>query len=84
MAAKKKTKKARPPERSLRLDAVIYPKDALMKTAEAFAGIAQVAFQRKGRYWQVRLCVLKPKLADRVADEFANHALAAAVCRSIS
>ena len=84
MADKKKTKKARPPERTLRLDAVIYRKDALLKTAEAFASIAQVAFQRKGSYWQVRLRVLKPALADRVADEFANHALAATVCGSTS
>ncbi len=84
MAAKKKTKRARPPERSLRLDAVIYPKDALLKTAEAFASIAQVAFQRKGSHWQVRLRVLKPELADRVADEFANHALAATVSGATS
>ena len=77
----KKMKAKEPMCLSLQLDAAIYRKAALLRAAKAFAHLANFEFERQGKTWMVSMQVFEPGLAERMADEFANHVLAAQVAQ---
>ena len=59
----------------LRLDGDVYSEAALDRARRAFAHLAAIGIQGRGGRWTVRFSRVDPGLADRLADEFANHAL---------
>jgi hypothetical protein len=59
----------------LRLDGEVYSAAALERARKAFAHLAAIAIRGRGRQWTVRFSKVVPAVADRIADEFANHAL---------
>jgi hypothetical protein len=63
------------PAAVLHLDADVYTQAALERARDAFAHLATIDIQGRGRSWLVRLAPIAPVAAERLADEFANHAL---------
>jgi hypothetical protein len=59
----------------LQLDGNVYSEAALDRARRAFAHLAAIEIRGRGGRWTVRFSQVAPDLADRVADEFANHAL---------
>ena len=59
----------------LRLDGEVYSAAALERARKAFAHLAAIEIRGRGRPWTVRFSKVVPAVADRIADEFANHAL---------
>ncbi|MDI7267787.1 MAG: HxsD-like protein [Myxococcota bacterium] len=60
---------------ALQLDAQVYTAAALERARKAFAHLATIDVRRRGRQWTVRFSRIEPGVVDRLADEFANHAL---------
>ena len=59
----------------LRLDGDVYSEAALDRARRAFAHLAAIEIRGRGGRWTVRFSRVAPGLADRLADEFGNHAL---------
>lgn len=66
----------------LRLDKRLYPRAALRDAAHAFGELAQIEIGTEGSEHRIRFSAVAAGAADRLADEFANFALARAVERS--
>ena len=67
---------------TLRLDKRLYPRAALRDAARAFGELARIDIDVDGASHRVRFRDVVPDVADRLADEFANYALARVVERS--
>jgi hypothetical protein len=59
----------------LRLDGDVYSEAALERARGAFAHLATIEIRSRGGQWTIRFSRVRLGLADRLADEFANHAL---------
>jgi hypothetical protein len=59
----------------LQLDGKVYSEAALDRARRAFAHLAAIEIHGRGGRWTVRFSQVDSGLADRLADEFANHAL---------
>ncbi len=59
----------------LQLDGNVYTEAALERARRAFAHLATIEIRGRGGRWTVRFSRVGSGLAERIADEFANHAL---------
>lgn len=66
-------------ERSLRFHRSLYPFDAVRRAAQRFGGVARVRVEETDADTLVLLGELPERLAERLPDELANHALYEAI-----
>lgn len=66
---------------TLALSADLYALEAVQEAAEAFGKLAEIAIAPGDSHIEVTFDGARPDVAARLADEFANYALAGTVAR---